>query len=109
MPRGRPPKSAIRQNLVEMLAVLAERGKSSAYGYELFKIYRNVYPRATLRVLYYHLRKGTVTGEFVIDRVEQSKGEYSWGSAAEKVYYTLGPQAEPKGDSRIRDYLREVH
>ena len=99
MPRGRPLHSPIRQNMVEIIAAVGR----PMYGYEIFKIYRNTFPKATLRVMYYHLRKGISTGEFKVDRVEQAKGEYSWGSAAEKVYYTLGPQAKPEGDSRLRE------
>ncbi|HLC66435.1 MAG TPA: hypothetical protein VJK52_02240 [Candidatus Nanoarchaeia archaeon] len=106
MPRGRPPKSEIRQNIVEILAAT----KVPAYGYQIFRVYRRIFPRATLRVLYYHLRKGITTGEFLIARVEEAKGEYSWGNTAEKVYYTLGPMAQPKGDSRVQEFLaqREV-
>ena len=109
MPRGRPIKSEIRQRIVEILAALQDTGKSTAYGYGIFKIYRAVYPKATLRVMYYHLRKGTVTGEFKVEKMTQEKGTYSWGDSAAKVYYTLGPNAQPTGDPRVREYLkREV-
>lgn len=103
MPRGRPLKSAIRQNVVEILSALGR----PCYGYELYRMYRRIFPRATLRVLYYHLRKGVATGEFTVARVEEAKGKYSWGSSAEKVYYTLGPMAQPKGDSRIQEFLAQ--
>ena len=103
MPRGRPLHSLIRQNIIEVLAAMGK----PMYGYELYKMYRRIFPRATLRVIYYHLRKGCSTNELVIDRVEQATGEYSWGKSAEKVYYTLGPKAAPQGDPRIEEFLKK--
>lgn len=103
MPRGRPLKSEIRQRIIEIIAALQE----PTYGYAIYRIYREVYPKATLRVMYYHLKKATQTGELKIERVEHTEGDYSWGSTAEKVYYTLGPQANIKGDSRILEYLKK--
>lgn len=102
MPRGRPVKSAIRQRIVEILAVV-----NKAHGYEVAKIYRELYPKATMRVIYYHLRKGAQIGEFTVESIVDEKGTYSWGSTAEKVYYTLGPQAQPKGDTKLKAYVEK--
>lgn len=100
MPRGRPVKSQIRQNVVEILHFLGK-----AYGYDIYRVYRAVYPKVTLRSIYYHLRKGLQTGEFKIEGIEKEKGDYSWGAEAEKIYYTLGPQANPTQDKNVKDYL----
>lgn len=97
MPKGRPVKSQIRQRIVEILFVMRK-----AYGYQVYRVYREVYPRATMRSIYYHLNKGLQTGEFLVYTVQKEKGEYSWGSEAEKIYYSLGPKAEPRGDERIK-------
>lgn len=97
MPRGRPVKSQIRQRVVEILAVMKK-----GYGYQIFQVYQKVYPRATMRSIYYHLNKGLQTGEFQVEAVQMEKGNYSWGSEAEKVYYMLGSKAEPRGDDRIK-------
>jgi hypothetical protein len=100
MGRGRPVYSAVRQRIVEILAVL---GKS--YGYDIYKIYKEIYPKVTLRLLYYHLKKGCDLGEFQIQDVKKESGEYSWGNEVEKIYYALGVNAQPQGDSRIGEFL----
>lgn len=100
MARGRPVKSHIRQNMVEILYFM----KSSS-GYDLYKIYRAIYPKVTLRSIYYHLKKGTQIGEFKVEKIEKVKGEYSWGPEAEKTYYKLGSNAKPSIDKRVKEYL----
>jgi len=104
MRRGRPVGSAVRQNVIEILSCLP-RG----HGYQLFKIYRELFPKVTLRVIYYHLRKGLELGEFEIEKVEKEKGDYSWGSEAEKIYYRLGPKAAPTGDTRVKAYVDNLN
>ncbi len=100
MPRGRPVRSEIRQNIVDILYLLGE-----SYGYEIHKIYINIFPRCTSEVIYYHLRKGVALEEFAIKRIKTEKGEYSWGGTAEKIYYKLGPNANPRIRKRIKRYL----
>ena len=58
-----------------------------------------------MRSIYYHLKKGVETGELVVKKVEREKGEYSWGEYAEKIYYSLGPQAKPSTNNRVKDFL----
>jgi len=99
--RGRPIISPIRQNIVEILNYMKDE-----YAYNIYKIYCELYPKVTMRSIYYHLRKGEQIKEFVISRIEQEKGDYSWGSNAEKIYYKLGPNANPKGDARIKNLLK---
>lgn len=98
MKRGRPPQSQIRQNIVEILYILG-----SAYGYQISKLYQQLFAPATRRVIYYHLRKGIDLGEFEVDRIEREKGDFSWGTIAEKTYYKLGKSAKPRGDKRVRE------
>lgn len=102
MGRGRPVKSAIRQNIVEILNV-----KAQLYGYEIYRMYREIFPPVTLRSIYYHLKKGVSTGEFIVKEVKKERGNYSWGGETEKIYYALGPKAQPKGDARIKDYFKK--
>jgi len=102
MPRGRPVKSQIRQRIVEILAVMKK-----GYGYQIFQVYEKIYPRITMRSIYYHLGKGLKTGEFEVEAVQMEKGDYSWGSEAEKIYYMLGAKAEPRGDERIKRVLEK--
>lgn len=102
MARGRPPKSQVRENLIEVLHVLKK-----AYGYELFKAYVEVFPAVTMRTIYYHLHKGTELGLFKVKKVQVELGDYSWGPDAEKVYYIIGPKAMPKKTARVRTALKE--
>ena len=97
---ARPFGSRIRQSIVEILGVMG-----SGYGYEIFKIYREVFPKATMRSIYYHLKRGAAIGEFKIERVEKVKGDYSWGSEVEKIIYSLGSSAKPKGDERVKAFF----
>lgn len=102
MGRGRPIKSAIRQNIVEILAV-----KGEAYGYDIYRVYREVFPSITLRSIYYHLKKGVSTGEIIVKEIKKEKGNFSWGGETEKKYYALGPKAQAKGDQRVKDFFKK--
>jgi hypothetical protein len=101
--RGRPIKSEIRQNVVDILAY-----SGPAYGYDIYKHYIAIYPRVTMRSIYYHLAKGLSIKEFKVDKVKKEKGDYSWGSDAEKIYYTLGEKAEPKEVARVKTYFSKL-
>ena len=77
------------------------------YGYDIYKIYRGIFPKATMRVIYYHLKKGQQLGEFRVEKIRKETGDYSWGSEAEKVYYCLGKNAKPKIDQRVKEYIEK--
>jgi DNA-binding transcriptional ArsR family regulator len=98
--KGRPVKSQIRQNVIEILHYLG-RG----YGYQIAKIYNEIFPEVTQRSVYYHLRKGVLIGEISVHKVEQEKGDFSWGQMVEKKYYSLGGKADPKGVKRVKEFL----
>lgn len=100
MVKGRPVRSRIRQNVVEILYYLGE-----GYGYRIAKIYNEIFPQVTQRSIYYHLRKGISTKEIEMHKIEQEKGDFSWGQAVEKKYYVLGKNAEPKGEKRVKEFL----
>ena len=98
--RGRPVKSQIRKNIVEILFYIKK-----AYGYDIYKTYVKIFPKVTLRSIYYHLKKGLSTGEFQILNIEKEKGDYSWGAEAEKIYYGLGQNAKPTPNERVKEYF----
>ena len=100
MPRGRPAKSQVRQNLIEILYHMGQ-----GYGYDLYKVYIALFPKVTMRLIYYHLQKGTTLGEIKTNKVAIEKGSFSWGDAVEKTYYKLGEQAKPQGDKHIKEML----
>lgn len=94
--------SAIRQNIVEILFFMKK-----GYGYDIFKAYAQIFPKPTLRVIYYHLKKGVELGEFKVSEIKQEKGDYSWGPQAEKIYYVLGPSAKPTSSLRVKKYFEK--
>jgi hypothetical protein len=100
MKRGRPIKSVIRQNIVEILYFMG-----SGYAYEIAKIYSELFGNATMRSIYYHLRKGVETQEFVVKEIKKEQGHYSWGPEAEKTYYALGPSAAPQILPNVKEHF----
>jgi len=96
---GRPPKSEIRQNIIEILYFMKQ-----GTGYDIFKVYCKVFPDVTLRSIYYNMRKGVSLGEFKVAKIAQEKGNFSWGKDVEKIYYELGEQAKPKLDVRVKEH-----
>ena len=100
MAKGRPVKSEIRQNIVEILYFMKE-----GYGYEVYKAYIAIFPKVTMRSIYYHLKKGVDLNEFKVSKIEREKGDYSWGGEAEKIYYSLGEAAKPAGNEKVKEYF----
>jgi hypothetical protein len=100
MARGRPIKSQIRQNIIELLYFLKE-----GYGYAIYKHYRELFPPVTMRVIYYHLKKGKELGEFKVNRIAKEEGSFSWGPNAEKIYYGLGDEARPCGLDVVKHHV----
>jgi len=76
------------------------------YGYEIFKAYRDIFPRATMRSIYYHLKKGLDLKEFRVEKVEKHQGEYSWGGETQRTYYALGERARPSSDTKVQEYFK---
>src|SRR3989344_3238794 len=99
--RGRPARSIIRQNILEILFYLKK-----GYGYQIARIYNEIFPKVTQRSIYYHLRKGVLTQEIIVQAIKQEQGEYSWGKVVEKTYYSLGKNANPVENERIDKLLR---
>lgn len=102
MARGRPTKSKVRQNLVNMLHILRE-----GYGYDLYRHYRELFNPVTMRVVYYHLKKGAELGEFQLHKITKERGKFSWGEETRKSYYRLGPEAKPEAVASLKDHFDE--
>ena len=100
--RGRPTFSVIRQNMIEILYFMGE-----GYGYQIYKAYKDLFDPITLRVIYYHLKKGKSLGEFEVVGVKKTQGNYSWGPEAERIFYKLGASAKPKVDARVKEFLEK--
>src|SRR3989338_3066649 len=99
---GRPVKSEIRQNLIEILHYMKK-----AYGYEIHKKYCQIFPKCSREVVYYHLRKGVKLGEFEIEQVKEEKGKYSWGPSVLKTYYRLGQKAKVRGSPAVKEFFEK--
>jgi hypothetical protein len=97
--RGRPNKSIVRQNLIDILFF-----KKVACGYELHKIYCDIFPKTSRENVYYNLRKGVKLGEFNVE-VKKVEGDYSWGRFAEKIFYSLGSFANPRKNDLVSSYF----
>ena len=102
--RGRPPKSAVRDRMQQILD-----GLGVAYGYELWKVYKDAFEPVEVRTIYYHLGKGTNLCEFEEVGVKQEKGAYTWGELAEKKYYTLGPAASKSVTDDIHILIKTLN
>jgi hypothetical protein len=102
MPRGRPSKSIVRDRLVEMLFVA---GKLTAY--DAHKHYLKLFGAVSQRNIYYQLQRGEAQGIFKKELVEET-GHYTWGTTAQKIYYSLTPLAQPHINKDIRTYFLEV-
>ncbi len=102
--RGRPTKSVIRQNIIEILYYMGE-----GYGYQIYKAYKELLSAVTLRVIYSHLAKGKSLGEFEVAGVKKTVGDYSWGPEAERIFYKLGPQAKPHMLPEVKAFFERAH
>jgi hypothetical protein len=98
--RGRPIKSQIRQNIIDLLQYM-KRG----YGYDIYKVYVQLFPKVTMRSIYYNLKKGVALDEIKIEKVEKEKGKFSWGDEVEKTYYSLGKNANPRNVQQVREFF----
>lgn len=99
---GRPVRSQIRQNIIEILYYLGK-----GYGYQISKIYNEIFPEVTQRSIYYHLKIGVITNEIIMHKIEQEKGDFSWGTIVEKKYYLLGKNAKPQGNRKVKEFLQQ--
>lgn len=88
--RGRPVGSVVRQNIIEII-----NSNGPMHGYDLYKLYCERFPEISLRLVYYHLKKGIDTGELKIISLVSKEGNFSWGTKSENIVYGLGPNAHP--------------
>ncbi len=100
---GRPIGSDIRQNVIEILAVIGK-----GYGYQISKLYQQIFPHCTKESVYYHLKKGVELNEISVHEVKQESGKFSWGSVVTKTYYSLGTEAQPIGNPLVKFELDKL-
>jgi len=100
--RGRPVRSAIRQNIVEILYYMKK-----GYGYDIYKVYIELFPAVTMRSIYYHLNKGVEIGEFKVAEKKNEQGKFSWGTTVTKTYYALGDKAKPTLRDDVKKFFKK--
>lgn len=98
--KGRPIGSKVRENIVNILLFMKK-----GYGYEVHKVYLDLFPGVSQRLIYYHLKKGLSRDEFEVEAIKKEEGVYSWGNNAEKTYYKLGKNANPRIIKKIKKYF----
>jgi hypothetical protein len=98
--RGRPKGSRTRDRVGGILSVI-ERGT----GYDVYRIYREVYGSITSRSIYYNLHQGVLLDDFELDEITVESGEYSWGGKAEKKYYKPGRKAKHHVDDDTKQSI----
>jgi hypothetical protein len=103
MVKGRPGGSIIRDRIN---AILDKIGTS--YGYEIYKIYQELFGRVHIRSIYYNLKKGIENEEIILVNVKREIGNYSWGDEVEKIYYAKGPYANPILNKKDQEKIKQI-
>lgn len=98
---GRPTKSKIRQNILKILNEIEK-----AHGYEIYNYYVKIFGKVHIRSIYYNLKKGVDLKEINIDEIKTESGNYSWGSNAERIYYSLGPRAMVRESKKVKEFFK---
>jgi len=101
--RGRPVKSVIRDRMQQIVDALG-----TAYGYEIYKIYKEVFEPVSVRSMYYHLKRGLALGEFKLAGTKSVQGPFTWGRESTHTYYTLGDSASHVGNKELRDKVKAL-
>jgi hypothetical protein len=89
MQKGRPAGSVIRDRITSLLAACGK-----LHGYELYQLYVAQFPTCTMRVIYYHLKKGVEYKVFKVHSVVDTTGNFSWGGVSQRTYYELEHSAK---------------
>lgn len=100
MRRGRPVASKIRANIIEILYFLKE-----GYGYDIHKIYLEIFGKVAQKSIYYNLNKGMDTEEFILVEARKETGDFSWGTTVQKNIYSLGPNANAQINKDVKKYF----
>jgi hypothetical protein len=101
--RGRPVKSLIRDRMQQIVDALGK-----AYGYEVYKVYNQVFEPVCIRSMYYHLKRGCELGEFAEAGQKQEKGPYTWGRESTHIYYSLGEAASHKANNDLQEQVKKL-
>ncbi len=87
--KGRPVGNKMRKQIGVLLDKI-----NYSYGYEIYKLYKELFGDTKIRNIYYNLKKGVLEGEYVLIEVKKELGNYTWGGETERVYYTTGPYVQ---------------
>ncbi|MCL4398995.1 hypothetical protein M1293_00575 [Candidatus Parvarchaeota archaeon] len=76
----------INQEIIDDILLILEGRRLT--GYQIFKLLKDKHPRLSSRLVYHYLYMGMEKGYLKVEKVSES-GNFSWGSTAEKKYYSL--------------------
>jgi len=82
--QGRPIGSNVRTNIINLLSK-----EGPMHGYQIYQEYIKYYPKVSMRLIYYHLKKGVSLEELKIHKIEKKKGEFSWGNEVQNILYAV--------------------
>jgi hypothetical protein len=99
---ARLAKSEIREKITSILFF----GKSM-YGYEIAKLYNQIFSRVSTRVIYYHLHKGCQLEIYDVDKQTKKQGDFSWGETSTIILYKLSQKAIVNPDLKIKEKVLE--
>lgn len=101
--KGRPEGSIIRNRICAIL----EKMRTS-YGYEIYKIYKELFGGVHMRSIYYNLKKGIESEEIILVNVKREIGNFSLGDEVEKIYYTKGPYANQIINKKDQEKINKI-
>jgi len=101
--KGRPIGSIIRNRICVILSTI-----NIGYGYEIYKIYKEIFGNVHIRTIYYNLKKGIEKEEIILLKVEKEVGNYSWGNEVQKIYYIIGPYANIQLPAKDSDLIKKI-
>ena len=87
-----------RENILKILYI-----GGSMYGYEVYKIYKEVYGEVLLRTIYYHLKACEKRGELKAKKIVGVLGGFTWGYETDRIYYELKEGVEEKLKMNIEE------
>jgi len=76
-------KNSVRSKIADILK------EGPAYGYQIYKKYKARHGAISIRLIYYHLKKGEKDGLFEVTDFEEVVGDFSWGTSSKHKYYKL--------------------
>ena len=86
------PKPVVKRRIIRnpvRVRIAQILSKGPMHGYAIYKKYRELFGKVSMRLIYYHLERGLREGIFEVVDVDEVEGDFSWGRRAMRKYYRL--------------------